>query len=316
MCLANVLEAWQLTHYCLMPVHMPALLSNGTYVCMYISTYVHTYCMCTYVFGWPSIKYYSLMIVAKLTVGPNTTTAAVTSCNCCMHLGSYPNPLYCCVCACDAFSLVTSLSDRLNSQYKPPALKKKKSASADPSGRSAPPGSSIVMKQSNFGQTYKLNGRVEDGPDSSVGTGMHARSGSVRGSVVVANPPSTKKPPTSTAAVRKTAFSSGVSSKGSSGGAGDRAKGGSTTFSKQQSQRLQERGVESRIDSDSLESLSRVSLQDSTAAQVQPQRNEQRKRSIVRLVRAQQSSHTSMYTYVLCLCRSWYITFALSPGIT
>ena len=188
------------------------------------------------------------------------------------------------MCAWDTFNLVTSLSDRLYLQYKPPALKKKKSTSADPSGRPAPSGSSLVMKQSNFGQTYKLNGRVEDGPEGSVGTGMRARSGSVKGSVVVAHPPSTKKPPMGTTTVRKTAFSSGVNSKGSSGGAGDRAKGGSTTFSQQQSQRLQERGVESRIDSDSLESLSRVSLQDSTAAQVQPQRNEQRKRSIVRLV--------------------------------
>ena len=137
------------------------------------------------------------------------------------------------------------------------------------------------MKQSNFGQTYRLNGRVEDAPDSSGGAGVHARSGSVRGSVVVARPPGTKKPPTGTTSIRKTAFSSGVSSKGSSGG-GDQTKGGSGTFSQQRSQRMQERAVENKSDSDSLESLSRVSLRDSTAAQTQPQRNEPQKRSIVR----------------------------------
>lgn len=219
---------------------------------------------------------------SKINCGTHTTTA--TSRTVVQTSGNYPkSSVLLCVC-CDVFNLSTSLSDCLYLQYKPPALKKKKSTSADPSGRSGPPGSSLVMKQSNFGHTYKVNGQVEGGPDGSVGTGMHARSGSVRGSVVVARPPSTKKPPTGTTAVRKTAFSSGVSSKGSSGVAGDRGSGSRTTFSQQQSQRLQERDVESRIDSDSLESLSRVSLQDSTAARVQPQRSEQRKRSIVRLV--------------------------------
>lgn len=240
--------------------------------------------------------------------GFSTTTAgdATVTCRDCnvdsvrsMYIpGSlYPLP------ACGGINLVTLLLACLCLQYKPPSLKKK-TASADPSGRSAPHGSSLVMKQSNFGHTYKVNGQVEDGPDSSVGAGMHARSGSVRGSVVVVHPPGTKKPPpTGTTAVRKTAFSSGVTTKGGSGGGGDRPKGGNTTFSQQQSQRLHEMVVESRIDSDSLESLSRVSLQNNTTVQIQPQRNVAQKRTVVRSVCTQPLQYVRTYVH-LCRCAS------------
>lgn len=111
---------------------------------------------------------------------------------------------------------------------------------------------------------------------------MNARSGSVRGSVVVARPPGGKKPPVATTTVRKTAFSSGVNSKGDSGRGGDRTKGGSGSFSQQRSQRMQERVMEGRIDTDNLDSMSRDSLHDNTTTQTQTLRNEPRKRSIVK----------------------------------
>ena len=124
---------------------------------------------------------------------------------------------------------------------------------------------------------FKLDGQVEDGPNNSGGAGVHARSGSVRRSVAFARPPVTKMPPTGATSVRKTAFSSGASSEVSrrrrrrrrKEGRGDRTQGGNSTFSQQQSRRMQERVVESKIDGDSLESLStkKINGQASVGAQ-------------------------------------------------
>jgi endogenous inhibitor of DNA gyrase (YacG/DUF329 family) len=81
-------------------------------------------------------------------------------------------------------------------QYKPPSLKKKSAGTP----KAPLPGSSVVMKQSNFADTYTVNavdGGVAGGPPTNI------RGGSVRGNVVVGQPPRGKKTVASDTRVRK-----------------------------------------------------------------------------------------------------------------
>ena len=84
----------------------------------------------------------------------------------------------------------------LSLQYKPPSLKKKSAGTS----KGPPPGSSVVMKQSNFAETYIVGST--DGVNGGVPTSI--RSGSVRGNVVVAHAPESKKTGLGETKVRKT----------------------------------------------------------------------------------------------------------------
>ena len=98
--------------------------------------------------------------------------------------------------ACTAYYAICMLWYSLSLQYKPPSLKKKSAGTS----KGPPPGSSVVMKQSNFAETYIVGST--DGVNGGVPTGI--RSGSVRGNVVVAHALESKKTGLGETKVRKT----------------------------------------------------------------------------------------------------------------